>query len=63
MEDLDPKILDRSGSDLFLITVTCDQNNIDIESSESECLKHGIDTIVVVKDDSNLQIVSVEPFK
>ena len=62
MEDIDPSLLEKPGDSLFLITVKCDKDNIDVEKSEAETAKQGCDC-VVVKDDSKLELVSVEPFK
>lgn len=55
-------MLEKKGDDLYLITVKCDKDNIDKERSESETAKQGCEC-VVVKDDSKLELVSVEPFK
>ena len=62
MQDVDPSLLEKPGSTLYLITVKCDKDNIDVEKSEAETAKQGCDC-VVVKDDSKLELVSVEPFK
>ena len=61
-EAVDPKLLDKPGQDLFLITVTTDASNIDAEGTEREAAKHDSDSIVVVKDSTKCEIVTVVPY-
>ena len=61
--DVDPNLLDKSeGEELYLITVKCNSNNIDLKKSEEECTNLGNNSIVAVKDDKQCQIVSVQPY-
>jgi hypothetical protein len=48
---------------LYLITAKCDSSNIDVQKSEMECGKLNCDCIVAVKDDSKVEVLSVEPYK
>jgi hypothetical protein len=64
LEDVNPDFLEnRESNELFLITVTCPSVNVDKEKSEQECAKHNCECIVVVKDDSQCEVVKVEPFQ
>lgn len=61
--DLDPNLLDKKeGTELYLITVTCDANNIDLDKSEAEVAKLENDSIVAVKDDNACKVMSVTPY-
>ena len=60
--ELNPEILDEPNGDLYLITVTCDSSNIDLDESEKECAKLDCDCIVAVKDDKSCEVLSVEPY-
>ena len=61
--DIDPSILDnKESSELYLITVTCDSSNIDLDKSELEIANLGNDSIVAVKSDNNCHIISVTPY-
>lgn len=61
--DIDPNILDtKEGDELYLITVTCDSNNIDLDKSEMEVSNLGNDSIVAVKDDNSCKVISVTPY-
>lgn len=61
--DIDPNILDKSeGSELYLITVTCDSSNIDLDKSEMEIANLGNDSIVAVKNDNACKVISVTPY-
>jgi hypothetical protein len=60
--DLNPDLLDDPSGDLYLITVTCDSSNIDLDESEKECAKLDCDCIVAVKDDTKCEVRSVEPY-
>lgn len=63
LDDVNPDFLENQDYDeLFLITVKCDESNIDTEKSEKESAKLDCDCIVVVKDDKKCEIVSVEPY-
>ena len=59
---LDPKILKKSGGDLYVVTVKCNSSNIDLDKSEKECAKLDNNGIVAVKNDNKCELVSVEPF-
>ena len=61
-ESVDPKLLDKPGQDLFLITVTTDASNIDAEGSKAEAEKQGNDSVVMVKDSTKCEIVTVVPY-
>ena len=61
--DIDPKLLEKPGSELFLITVKTTSDNIDLDESEKECVKHNVDSIVSVKDSEKCEVVKVEPYK
>jgi hypothetical protein len=61
-ESVDPSLLDKPGQDLFLITVTTDSSNIDVEGSEKEAAKHDSDAIVMVKDSTKCEIVTIVPY-
>lgn len=61
--EVDPDLLEKSGDELFLITVTCDSSNIDLDESEKECARLDCDCIVAVKDDKKCKVKSVEPYK
>lgn len=64
MEDVNPDFLEnKEGDELFLITVTCPSSNVDAEKSEQECAKHNCECIVAVKDDTQCEVVKVEPFQ
>ena len=63
LEDVSPEFLDNKGGEYFLITVSCQSDNIDPTKSEEECAKHNCDGIVAVTDDTKCEIVSVEPYK
>ncbi len=61
--DVDPKLLDNSeGNELYLITVKCNSNNIDLQKSKTEANSLGNGSIVAVKDDKQCQVVSVQPY-
>lgn len=60
--DLNPDLLDEPSGDLYLITVTCDSSNIDLDESEKESVKSDCDCIVAVKDDKECEVISVEPY-
>ena len=60
--DVDADLLNKKGKDLYLITVTCDESNIDLDNSDKECAKLDCDCIVSVKDDEKCEIVSVVPY-
>lgn len=62
MEDINPDLLENKGDELYLITVKCDKDNIDLDKSELETAKQDCECIVV-KDDEKLELVSVEPFE
>jgi hypothetical protein len=61
-ESVDPKLLDKPGQDLFLITVTTDGSNIDTEGSEKEAAKQDNEAIVMVKDSTKCEIVTIVPY-
>lgn len=62
-ESLSPELLSKKdGDEFFVITVKCDSSNIDVECSEKECSEKGCDACVCIKDDTQCEIVSVEPF-
>jgi hypothetical protein len=61
-ESVDPRLLDKPGQDLFLITVTTDGSNIDVEGSKAEAEKQGNDAVVMVKDSTKCEIVTVVPY-
>lgn len=61
-ESVDPSLLDKPGPDLFLITVTTDGSNIDVEGSKAEAEKQGNDAVVMVKDSTKCEIVTVVPY-
>lgn len=63
LDAVDPSLLDKPGTSLFLITAKCNSSNIDDDASEKESAKLGNDNIIVVKDDSACEVVSVEPYK
>lgn len=61
--DVDPNILDKKeGSELYLLTVKTNSDNIDLQESEKEASEHGNDSIVAVKDSSKCKVISVEPY-
>lgn len=60
--DLNPDLLDDPNGDLYLITVTCDSSNIDLDESEKESSKLNCDCVVAVKDDKSCEVQSVEPY-
>lgn len=62
-EKVNPEFLENKGTDLYLITAKCDASNIDLDKSEMECGKLDCDCIVAVKDDSKVEVLSVEPYK
>ena len=62
-EKVNPDFLENKGSELYLITAKCDSSNIDVQKSEMECGKLDCDCIVAVKDDSKVEVLSVEPYK
>jgi hypothetical protein len=63
INDVNPDFLENQDYDeLFLITVKCDESNIDAEKSEKESAKLNCDCIVVVKDDKKCEVISVEPY-
>jgi len=61
-ESLDPSLLDKPGTDLFVITVTTDGSNIDTEGSEKEATKHNNESIVMVKDSTKCEVVTIVPY-
>jgi len=63
MEDVSEDFLDAKGTEYFLITVNCPGDNVDPEKTELECAKHNCECIVAVKDDTQCEIVTVEPWK
>lgn len=63
LEDVDPNLLEKKSSELFLITVNTDSSNIDLDESEKECAKHNSDSIVSVKDSGKCEVIKVEPYK
>ncbi len=63
LDAVDPSLLDKPGTSLFLITAKCNSSNIDDDASEKESAKLGNDNIIVVKDDSACEVISVEPYK
>ena len=52
----------KESSELYLITVTCDSSNIDLDKSEMEIANLGNDSIVAVKDDNVCKVISVTPY-
>ena len=64
LENVSPDYLDNQdpNDELFLITVKCASSNIDEQRSEQECAQFGCDCIVAVKDDTQCEVLSVEPF-
>jgi hypothetical protein len=60
--DLDPNLLDKPGTKLYLITVTCDSSNIDASKSQKECQDKSNNSIVAVMDDTKCKFVSCVPF-
>ena len=63
LDAVDPSLLDKPGTSLFLITAKCNSSNIDDDASEKESAKLGNDNIIVVKEDSTCEVISVEPYK
>ena len=63
LEDVDPNVLEKKSSELFLITVKTDSSNIDLDESEKECAKHNSDSIVSVRDSGKCEVIKVEPYK
>lgn len=63
LEDVDPNLLEKKSSELFLITVKTDSSNIDLDESEKECAKHNSDSIVSVRDSGKCEVIKVEPYK
>lgn len=63
ISSVDPNLLDKKGSEMFLITVRCDASNIDGPKSEQECEKLNNPCIVAVKDDKKCEVVSAVPYK
>jgi hypothetical protein len=61
-ESVDPNLLDKKGTELFLITVTTDASNIDADGSEKEAAKHDNESIIMVKDSTLCDIVTVVPY-
>jgi len=62
-ESITPVLLDKKGGEIFLITVTCDANNIDPIKSKEECDTKSNLNIVAVKDDSKCDVVSATPYQ
>lgn len=62
-EAVTPELLDKKGSEMFLLIVKTDVSNIDNEASKREAESHGNDAIVVVKDSTLCSVVSVVPFQ
>lgn len=61
--DVDPSILDKKeGSELYLITVKTNSDNIDVDASESEASKLGNESIVAVKDSKKCKVLGVTPY-
>lgn len=60
---VDPKLLDKPGTDLFLITITTDSTNIDSEKSKQESQKLGNESVVAVKDSTKCEVINIVPFK
>ncbi len=60
--DIDPKMLDKKGKNLFLIIVKCPDSNIDLDESDKESAKHD-KKVIVVKDSKKCDIIEVTPFK
>jgi hypothetical protein len=63
LDAVDPSLLENPSDSLFLITVKCDSSNINEEESEKESAKLGNDNVIVVKEDSACEVISVEPYK
>lgn len=61
-KDIDPKMLDKKGKDLFVITVECPSSNIDLDKSEKESALHN-SKVYVVKDSKKCEVIKVEPYK
>lgn len=62
---INPEILDKNDvdpSNIYIISVKCDSSNIDIENSEIECNKLNDPNIIVVKDSSQCEVISVIPY-
>lgn len=62
-KDINPSLLKKKGSDMYVITVKTSSSNIDIDESEKECAKHNIGSVVSVKNSENCEVVKVEPYK
>jgi hypothetical protein len=62
-EKVNPDFLENKGGELYLITAKCDSSNIDVQKSEMECNTLNCDCIVAVKDDTKVEVLSVEPYK
>jgi hypothetical protein len=61
--DVDPNLLDKKeGNELFLITVKCNADNIDLSASVKEVESHNNNSIVVVKDENSCKVVTVSPY-
>jgi len=63
LDDVNPDLLEKKGSDLFLITVKTNSSNIDLDESEKECVKLNVDSVVAVKNAEACEVVKVEPYK
>lgn len=61
-KSISPDLLDKKGSEMFLLTVTCNADNIDDEKSQMECDSKGNKSIVAVKDDSKCKFIGVAPY-
>lgn len=61
-KDICPEMLEKSTRELYLITVSTLESNINIDDSEKESALHN-KSVVVVKDSKKCEIVEVVPFK
>lgn len=61
-KDIDPKMLDKKGKDLFILTVDCPSSNIDLDKSDKESALHNC-KVYVVKDSKKCEVIKVEAFK
>ena len=63
LSKVNPNFLEDKSGDLYLITGETDLSNIDNESSKIESDRLGCDCIKCVKDDSKVEVISIEAYK
>lgn len=61
--DLDPKKLIKQNDIYYAITADINESNIDLDKSNMESKLIGVDSVIVLKDDKDYDLIKLEIFK